>query len=110
MQIEFMSQTWTIKNAEPRELGTDLGQCDPRTNTIIIDPDLPRPVWLATLAHELIHVIEITLNQCLTEQQTDTIAIGLVHLLKANPEIVKLFVEDNNDYNDYINNNDGTIA
>lgn len=91
MQIEFMSQTWTIKNAEPRQLVDALGECDPRTNTIIIDPDLPRPVWLATLAHELIHIIEITLNQCLTEQQTDTIATGLVHLLRANPELIQLF-------------------
>lgn len=94
MQIEFMSQTWTIRNAEPKELNTDLGQCDPTTNTIIIDGDLSRSVWLATLAHELIHVIEITLNQCLTEQQTDTIAIGLVHLLKTNPEIIMLFADD----------------
>lgn len=94
MQIEFMSQTWTIRDSMPKELGTDLGQCDPTTNTIIIDSALPRPVWLATLAHELIHVIEITLNQCLTEQQTDTIAIGLVHLLKTNPDIIKLFSDD----------------
>ena len=101
MQIEFMSQTWTIKNAEPRQLVDALGECDPRTNTIIIDPDLPRPVWLATLAHELIHIIEITLNQCLTEQQTDTIAIGLVHLLKANPELIQLFNDRDSSYDSF---------
>jgi hypothetical protein len=101
MQIEFMSQTWTIRNSEPKELGSDLGQCDPTTNTIIIDSTLPRPVWLATLSHELIHVIEITLNQCLTEQQVDTIAIGLVHLLKANPEIIKLFMDEQQDYDSF---------
>lgn len=94
MQIEFMSQTWTIRDAEPKELGTDLGQCDPTTNTIAIDSTLPRPVWLATLAHELVHLIEITLNQCLTEQQVDTIATGIVHLLTANPEIIKLYTEE----------------
>jgi len=94
MQIEFMSQTWTIRDAEPRELGTDLGQCDPTTNTIIVDSTLPRPVWLATLAHELVHLIEITLNQCLTEQQVDTMATGIVHLLTANPEIIKLYTEE----------------
>lgn len=94
MLIEFMSQPWTIRNAEPKELGTDLGQCDPTTNTIIIDGTLPKPVWLATLAHELLHVVEITLNQCLTEQQVDTLAMGLVHLLRANPEIVKMFSEE----------------
>jgi len=95
MQIEFMSQTWTIRDAEPKELGTDLGQCDPTTNTIVIDSTLPRSVWLATLAHELVHLIEITLNQCLTEGQVDTISVGLVHLLKTNPEIIKLYTEEN---------------
>jgi hypothetical protein len=102
MQIEFMSQSWTIRDALPKELIGDLGQCDPTTNTIIIDSTLPRPVWLATLAHELIHVIEITLNQCLTEQQTDTIAIGLVHLLKTNPEIITLFADKDEDYDSFM--------
>ena len=94
MQIEFMSQPWTIRNAIDNEIGEDLGQCDPRTNTIIIDSNLPRPIWLATLAHELIHVIEMTLNQCLTEGQVDTIAIGLIHLLKKNPEILDLYKDN----------------
>lgn len=94
MQIHFMSQTWTIKDAEPRELNGDLGECNPKTNTILIDPELPRTVWLATLAHELVHIIEITLNQCLTEQQTDTIATGIVHLLKSNPDLIKLYAEE----------------
>lgn len=96
-----MSQVWTIRNAESRELNTDLGLCDPTTNTIIIDGSLSRPVWLATLAHELVHIIEITLNQCLTEQQTDTIAIGLMHLLKQNPQIIKLFDDDCDIYDSF---------
>jgi hypothetical protein len=92
MQIEFMSQTWSIRDAEPEELPEDtLGMCDPRTNTIIIDKTLIRPVWLATLAHELIHIIEMTLNQCLTEEQVDTLSIGLMHLLKKNPQILELY-------------------
>lgn len=94
MKIEFMSQIWTIRDAKPEELVDCLGLCDPRTNTIVIDPDLIRPVWLATLAHELIHVIEMTLNQCLTEGQVDTLAIGLIHLLKKNPGIIQLFNEE----------------
>jgi hypothetical protein len=95
MQIEFMSQIWTIRDAVLEELPEDtLGICDPKTNTIIIDPNLIKPVWLATLAHELIHVIEMTLNQCLTEGQVDTLAIGLMHLLKKNPEIIQLFNQE----------------
>jgi hypothetical protein len=91
MQIKFMSQQWQIRDSNPGELPEDtMGLCDPRTNTIIIDRDLPKDVWQQTLAHELVHLIEITLNQCLTEQQVDTIATGLVHLLKENPQLLTL--------------------
>jgi hypothetical protein len=93
MKIEFMSQIWTIRDAEPDELIDCYGLCDPRTMTIVIDASLPLHVWQQTLAHELIHVIEMTLNQCLTESQVDTMAIGLIHLLKKNPAIIKLFQE-----------------
>lgn len=91
MQIEFMSQQWSIRDAEPRELIECYGLCDPKTNTIIIDKDLPKSVWLQTLGHELVHLVEITLNQCLTEQQVDTIATGIIHLLKSNPQILQLY-------------------
>lgn len=90
-QIEFMSQTWSIRYAEPRELTECVGQCDPRTNTILLDPSLPESVLLQTLTHELMHLLEMTLNQCLTEQQVDTMASGLVHLLKANPMLWELY-------------------
>jgi hypothetical protein len=33
----------------------------------------------------------MTLNQCLTEQQVDTLAAGWLHLLRANPELVALY-------------------
>jgi len=92
MQIKFMSQTWQIRDSQPNELPEDtLGLCDPKTNTIIVDPDLPPHVWQQTLGHELCHLIEMTLNQCLTEQQVDTLATGLIHLLKENPEILTLY-------------------
>jgi hypothetical protein len=43
-----------------------------------------------TVMHELVHLIEITLNQCLTEQQVDTMALGLIHLFRANPGLLTL--------------------
>jgi len=91
-QITFMSQTWTIKDSKPEELPEDtLGLCDPKTNTIIVDPTLPLHVWQQTLGHELVHLIEMTLNQCLTEQQVDTLATGVIHLLKENPQLISLY-------------------
>ena len=91
MDLEFMSQLWTIRAARPRELGDALGLCDPTTNTIIIDPDLPASVMLQTLTHEWIHLIEITMNLCLTEQQVDAMAAGVLHLLATNPELLALY-------------------
>jgi hypothetical protein len=90
MQIEFMSQTWTIRNAEPRELVDCLGLCDPRTNTIIIDPELQGWVRLQTIFHEIFHVWEITLNQCLSEGQVDVLATAMLHCLRENPELVRM--------------------
>jgi hypothetical protein len=92
MQITFMSQPWTIRDSEPGELPEDtLGLCNPQTNTIIVDPALPLPVWQQTVGHELCHLLEMTLNQCLTEGQVDTMATGLIHLFKENPQILELY-------------------
>jgi hypothetical protein len=96
-EIEFMSQLWQIRAAKPKELVDCLGLCDPRTNTILLDPDLPTDVLLQTLTHELIHTLEMTLNQCLTEQQVDVMAAGIVHLLRTNPELLELYNQDVND-------------
>lgn len=96
-EIEFMSQLWQIRAAKPKELVDCLGQCDPRTNTILLDPDLPTDVMLQTLTHELMHLLEMTLNQCLTEQQVDVMAAGIVHILRTNPELLELYNQDVND-------------
>jgi len=90
-EIQFMSQIWKVRAALPKELDGALGICDPTTNTIIIDPDLPSDVMLQTLTHEWIHLIEMTLHQCLTEQQVDAMASGILHILKTNPELYALY-------------------
>jgi len=92
LQIKFMSQNWQIRDSKTDELPEDtLGLCDPKTNTITVDPDLPLDVWQQTLGHELVHLIEMTLNLSLTEQQVDTLATGLIHLLKENPRLLGLY-------------------
>lgn len=91
MDLEFMSQAWTVRAAKPRELQDCLGLCDPTTNTIIIDPDLPASVMLQTLTHEWVHLIEMTMNLHLTETQVDAMAAGVLHLLATNPELLALY-------------------
>ena len=93
MQIEFMSQQWTIRDAEPRELVDCLGLCDPKTNTIILDPELTGWPRLQTIFHEIFHIWEMTMNQCLTEQQVDTMAAALIHCLKENPVLMRMIEE-----------------
>ena len=93
MQIEFMSQQWTIRDAEPRELTDCLGLCDPKTNTIILDPELTGWPRLQTIFHEIFHIWEMTMNQCLTEQQVDTMAAALIHCLKENPILMRMIEE-----------------
>ena len=93
-EIYFMSQLWQIRAAGPKELVDCFGLCDPKTNTILLDPDLPSDVMLQTLTHELLHTLEITLNQCLTEQQVDVMAAGILHLLRTNPELLALYHND----------------
>lgn len=93
MQITFMSQTWTIRHAEPRELVDCFGLCDPRTNTIVIDPDLTGWPRLQTIFHEIFHVWEMTMNQCLTEQQVDTMASAMIHCLRENPQLITMIKE-----------------
>ena len=93
-QIEFMSQLWEIRAAKPKELVDCVGLCDPKTNTILLDPELTNDVLLQTLTHELIHTLEMTLNQCLTEQQVDVMAAGILHLLRTNPELLALYYHD----------------
>lgn len=102
LEITFMSQKWQIRDSKPTELPEDtLGTCDPTTNTIIVNPDLPQHVWQQTLGHELVHLIEMTLGLCFTENQTDVMATGLIHLVKENPELLALYhtevVDDNYD-------------
>ena len=91
MELEFMSQLWTVRAAKPKELVDCLGLCDPTTNTIIIDPDLPPSVMLQTLTHEWVHLIEQTMNLHLTETQVDAMAAGVLHLLATNPELLALY-------------------
>jgi hypothetical protein len=89
-----MSQTWNIRAAGPKELVDCLGQCDPGTNTIILDANLPTDVRLQTLTHELFHCMEMTLNQCLTEQQVDTLSTAVIHLFRSNPDLLNLYRTD----------------
>ena len=93
-EISFMSQTWRIRPARPKELVDCVGQCDPQNLEIVLDPTLPGDVVLSTLFHEIVHIWEITLHQHLTESQTDVIAQAMIHCFRTNPSLLALLATE----------------
>jgi len=96
--FSFMNQTWTIRPAQYKELGDDMGECDARTMTIKVDPTLPPDQLLQTIWHEIIHSWELTLQLDLPERTVDLLALSLIHFFKMNPAFADVFVREiNND-------------
>ena len=96
-QYEFMNQTWTIRPAQYKELKDDMGECDPVSNTIRVDPTLPPDVFLQTLFHEILHSWEITMQLDLPERTVDLLALALIHFFKTNQKFVELFTAEDTD-------------
>lgn len=96
-EFSFMNQTWRIRPAMHNELKDSMGQCDPMTNTIIIDPTLPSDVLLQTIMHEILHTWEITLQLDMPDRTVDLMALCLIHFFKSNPQFAGLFMEFEDD-------------
>ena len=96
-QYEFMNQTWRIRPAQYKELKDDMGECDPMSNTIKVDPTLPPDVFLQTLMHEILHSWEITMQLDLPERTVDLLALSLIHFFKTNQKFAELFTAEDTD-------------
>lgn len=92
-RFHFMNQVWTVRYAKSGELQDCIGQCNPHNNTIMIQRDLAPDVETQTLLHELVHVIEMTLQLDMPERTVDLIAAGVLHLLRSNPHILNSIFE-----------------
>lgn len=96
-KIKLFSQTWTIRGAIPGELPEDLGQCRPDQLEIVLNPNQVPESLMHTLAHEIIHAIELKQQLELTERQVDLIALGLIDLIRSNDKLMEIFdVTDSN--------------
>jgi hypothetical protein len=93
-EFEFMNQKWQIQQQHTKQLSDDMGQCDPNTTTITIDPTLNTSMMQQTLWHELVHCFEITLQLDLPDRTVDLLALSLIHFFKTNPDFLTLLVED----------------
>jgi hypothetical protein len=98
-EFQFMNQRWRIQQLQTKQLGEDMGECDPMTTTITLDPSLNATMMQQTLWHELVHCWEITLQLDLPERTVDLLALSLIHFFRTNPRFVDVILEDlENDY------------
>lgn len=94
--IRLFCQNWTIRAAQPGEIGDDLGRCHPDQLEILLNPNQVPESLIHTLAHELIHAIEQKQQLDMTERQVDLIALGLIDLIRSNNRFEDIFKEDQN--------------
>jgi hypothetical protein len=90
--FKLFNQMWSIRSAQPKELENNdlLGMCYPETNEILLNPNQTPDSIAHTLLHELIHSIESKLHLNLTETQVDLLALGIIDLYRANPNMLHL--------------------
>lgn len=92
-QFELFSQTWNIRAGNPKEMADNNGLCYSDSNEILLNPQQTTDSMRQTLIHELLHCIEMKLHLEMTEQQIDSIALGLIHLFNTNPEMLGILVK-----------------
>ena len=91
-QFLLFSQIWQIRAGSPKEMDNNNGLCYSDSNEILLNPQQTTDSMRQTLLHELLHSIEMKLHLEMTEQQIDSIALGLIHLFKTNPEMLNIFI------------------
>lgn len=89
-QFELFSQVWQIRAGNPKEMDNNNGLCYSDSNEILLNPQQTTAGMRQTLLHELLHCIEMKLHLDMSEQQIDTLALGLIHLFQTNPEMLNI--------------------
>jgi hypothetical protein len=59
-------------------------------SSILIDADLDEQAMTQTLFHEIVHELAIQAGQDLNEGQVDSLAFGIISVLRDNPKLVEL--------------------
>jgi hypothetical protein len=65
------------------------GACEMETQTIYVDPDIPRDFAAQVILHESIHAIEGILRLPLDDDTVDNLALGILSLIRNNPELMR---------------------
>ena len=91
--FKLFGQNWKIRYGNKHEMDDNLGLCQTDDFEILIQPGQTEESMTHTLLHELCHSIEQKLHLNLTEAQVDLMALGLLNLLRDNPDLLKIFKE-----------------
>jgi len=89
--FKLFSQDWQIRTGNDQELPEHLGLCLPDQRKILLHEDQDKDSKKHTLLHELLHAVEQKLSLNLTETQVDLMALGLLDLMRNNPELLAVF-------------------
>lgn len=73
--------------------GKDFGQCDAKLCQIKVDPHCGSDQQKDTLLHEVLHAIDHELDTGMRERQVRLQATGLLHFMRANPEVIRWLCE-----------------
>ena len=91
MKFRLFSRSWNIRFSHPGEITDDLGQCRPDQLEILINPNQVSESVKHTIAHEICHAIELSQDLQMTERQIDLMALGIIDLVRNNPELFDVF-------------------
>jgi hypothetical protein len=87
----LFSQEWQIRTGNDQELPEHLGLCLPDERKILLHEQQDQMSKKHTLLHELLHAVEQKLSLGMTEKQVDLMALGLLDLMRNNPELLAVF-------------------
>jgi hypothetical protein len=85
--INVIEQNYVIQYDD--SLKNALGQCDANTLKISILPNQPASVEVDVVLHEVVHAIEMAMYLNMSERQVYCISIGLLAVLKRNPQFLE---------------------
>lgn len=71
-----------------------LGQCDHNWTTIKLDPMPNQSHQVQTVWHEVLHAIAQQMGITASEDDVDRFSVGIVAVMRQNPELVAVTMED----------------
>ena len=88
-KLKIGGNIYTVKTVNSGEIENDCGECATNKLLIRIADDVVEAAYAPTLLHEIIHAINISLD----EKETEFMTQAIYQVLVDNPEFTKLFLK-----------------